>query len=167
MIAVRRIGGDEGFLLRRMRMAALGDSPGTFATTFAQAERLSGDQWEAVAAAHASSDDQASFLAQIGDEVVGVVGAYFTTNRVVTMVGMWAAPGHRAIGVGEALLAEVTAWATDVGAVHVRSWLVEPNDLARSFYEQRGFVATGKTIPYEPDPRRTQIELVRTLVPGS
>lgn len=163
MISVRRIAGDEGPLLRRMRLAALGESPRTFATTFAQAGELSDDQWAAIASAHASADDQATFLAEVDGEVVGLVGAYLTSNLVATMVGLWSAPGHRDIGVGAALVAEVVTWADQLGAVQIRSWLVEPNDPARWFYEQRGFVATGNAIPYEPDPHITQIELVLDL----
>jgi len=167
MIAVRRIAGDEGPLLRRMRMASLGESPHTFATTFAQAEQLTDEQWAAVASAHATGDDQASFVAQIGDEVVGIVGAYLTGNLVLTMVGLWASPGHRDNGVGKALLDEVLRFADAVGAVQVRSWLVEPNDAARSFYEEHGFLPTGATIPWEPDPRFSQIELVLLLPAGA
>jgi GNAT superfamily N-acetyltransferase len=167
MIAVRRIAGDEGPLLRRMRMASLGDSPNTFATTFAQAEQLSDDQWAAVAAAHGTGDDQATFVAQLGDEVVGIVGAYLTANLVLTMVGLWASPGHRDIGVASALLEEVLRFAEAVGAVQVRTWLVEPDEPTRSFYEGHGFTPTGTTIPWEPDPRFSQIELVRTLTTGS
>ena len=166
MIAVRRIAGDEGPLLRRMRMASLGESPHTFATTFAQAEQLSDEQWDAVAAAHGTGDDQATFVAQLGDEVVGIVGAYLTGNLVLTMVGLWAAPGHRDSGVGKALLDEVLRFAEAVGADYVRSWLVEPNDSARAFYEQHGFMPTGETIPWEPDPRFSQIEVVLTLPTG-
>jgi GNAT superfamily N-acetyltransferase len=164
MIAVRRIAGDEGPLLRRMRMASLGDSPNTFATTFAQAERLSDAQWAAVAAAHGTADDQATFVAHLGDEPVGIVGAYLTTNRVVTMVGLWASPGNRDSGVGEALLEEVLRWAETVGAVQVRSWVVEPNAQAREFYQRHGFETTGSTIPWEPDPRLSQLELALSLV---
>jgi GNAT superfamily N-acetyltransferase len=167
MIAVRRIAGDEGPLLRRMRMASLGDSPHTYATTFAQAEQLSDEQWAAVAAAHGTGDDQATFVAQIGDEVVGIVGAYLTANLVLTMVGLWASPGSRAVGVGKALLDEVLHFAEAVGAVQVRSWLVEPDEAARAFYGQHGFVPTGASIPWEPDPQYSQIELVLSLVDDS
>jgi GNAT superfamily N-acetyltransferase len=164
MIKVRRIAGDEGPLLRRMRMASLGESPHTFATTFAQAERLTDDQWAAVAAAHGTGDDQATFVAQVGDEAVGIVGAYLTANLVLTMVGLWASPGNRALGVGNALLEEVLRFAEAVGAVQVRSWLVEPDETARTFYEQHGFVPTGATIPWEPDPQYSQIEVVLPMV---
>lgn len=170
MVAVRRIAADEWVLLRETRIAALADAPGDATTTVERALARDDRHWQDSAAANASGPLQATFFAvdpesQPGSEsgVVGMVGAYANQDGTVNLVGLWSAPGHRDVGVADALLDATAAWALEAGAVRLRFWVVERNEHARQYYERQGFEATGNAMPYEPDPRISQLEMVRQL----
>lgn len=174
---MRRITATEGPLLRRTRLAALSDAPGESLTTLERASRHDEGHWHDSAAANASGAQQATFLAFVdpprsdhdGDgtgergEAIGMVGAYANRDGTVNLVGLWSAPGHRDVGVAEALLDAAGAWADGSGATRLRLWVVERNHHTRRFYRDVGFTGTGATMPYEPDPRLVQVEMVRAV----
>jgi GNAT superfamily N-acetyltransferase len=169
MFSVRRIRPDEGPVLRAVRLAALADAPGDALTTLARAQAHGDDHWSESAAANASGALQATFFAD-GDPgeadstaSAGMVGAYANRDGVVNVVGLWSAPGYRDIGVATALLTAVADWGRQIGAVRLRLWVVERNEFARAFYEAYGFAPTGATMPYEPDTRIRQVEMVLPL----
>ncbi|QXC62331.1 GNAT family N-acetyltransferase [Aquihabitans sp. G128] len=167
MLAVRRIRPDEGPVLRATRLAALADAPGESTTTLARAQAHDDDHWTSSAAANASGPLQATFFAEADEaeraEPIGLVGAYANRSGVVNLVGLWSAPGYRDIGVATALIDAVAAWAVSGGHTRLRLWVVERNEYARRFYEQAGFSSTGTSMPYEPDPRISQVEMVLEL----
>jgi GNAT superfamily N-acetyltransferase len=166
---VRRIAADDGPRLKAIRLAALADAPGDATTTLARAQARDDGHWDEAAATNATGGLQATFFAEVpgtGDderEQVAMVGVYANRDGVVNLVGLWSAPGFRDIGVATSLLAAVASWATNSGADRLRLWVVERNEFARAFYEAEGFEATGATMPYEPDPRILQCEMVRRL----
>lgn len=165
-VVVRRIRPEEGTLLRSLRLAALADAPSEATTTLARAEAHDDDHWTEAASANAAGGSQATFFAEVGEDdpqVIGLVGAYANRRRMVNVVGLWSAPGHRDVGVATLLLDAVGEWALDAGADRLRLWVVERNEFARAFYEAEGFEATGAAMPYEPDPRIRQCEMVRAL----
>lgn len=168
MFTVRRIRADEGPRLRSIRLAALADAPGDATTTLARAEARPDDHWVEAAQANASGALQATFFAEVADgddeaEPVGMVGAYANETGIVNLVGLWAAPGHRDVGVATALLDAVAAWARTIGAHRLRLWVVERNEFAKAFYLAEGFEPTGASIPYELDPRISQVAMVRRV----
>ena len=165
MIRVRRIQPTDGPLLRATRLAALADSPGDSTTTLAKNEAHPAEHWDRAAAANAVGASQATFFAtrDAGPEVVGMIGAYVMSDGTATMVGLWSAPGHRDVGVGDALVDAVIEWAGRGGAERARLWIVERNEFARRFYESKGFVATGESMPYEPHPSIQQVEMALPL----
>lgn len=162
-VTVRRIAAEDGPLLRRVRLAAIADSPGAFTSTLAQVAAHSARHWEAAADLNASGASQATFFAEAGGEVVGMLGAYVLGGGVVTLVGLWSGPGYRGVGVADALLDRLTEWAIRSGAVRLRLWVVERTEHSRHFYEGRGFRFTGQTMPYELDSSIRQIEMTRDL----
>jgi len=162
-IEVRRITPTEGALLRTTRLAAIVDSPGTYATTLAEAEARELLHWDAMAETSAAGRDQGTWFAHTGDEIVGMVNAYRTDDDRVHLTSLWSAPGFRAIGVAERLVDAATGWAVSIGARELQLWVVERNEFARRFYERIGFVATGQEMPYEPDPRLNLAEMTRAL----
>jgi GNAT superfamily N-acetyltransferase len=170
-VRIRRIEPVDGELLRHTRLRAIADQPGDTTATLGQTEGLSDEHWARAAEANASGGTQATFFAVDDDadpaDAVGMVGAYVMGDRIATMVGLWSAPGYRDIGVGFALLEAVVAWATSSGADQLRMWVVERNEHSRRFYEQHGFRASGQTMPYELDPRVTEVEMLRALVPST
>jgi GNAT superfamily N-acetyltransferase len=163
--SIRRVGADEGERLRSTRLAALADSPGDATTTLARAEARGEDHWADAAAANASGPLQATFLAEVDgrDDPVGMVGAYANRNGVVNVVGLWSAPGHRDVGVADALLDALRTWARSSGHRRLRLWVVERNEFARRFYEGQGFEATGASMPYELAPHIRQCEMIQEL----
>jgi GNAT superfamily N-acetyltransferase len=152
-------------------LAALADAPGDATTTLARAEARSDDHWAEAAEVNSSGGLQATFFAELadddgtglGDEPVGLIGAYFNESGIVNLVGLWTAPGHRDMGVATALLGAVAEWAQTIGADRLRIWLVERNEYATAFWVNEGFAPTGARIPYELDPRLDQVAMVRTL----
>ena len=162
-IAVRRIAVSDGLMLRTVRLAAIADSPGVYATTLAEATARPLSQWERVAEASSSGGDQSTWFAEVDGAVAGMVSAYRTNNNVVTLTSLWSAPGYRNAGVAERLVEAVTDWAIGVGGEQLRIWVVERNEYARRFYERLGFVATGQEMDYEPDPRLIEREMRRPL----
>lgn len=162
-VTVRRISPDDGPLLKRVRLAAIADSPGTFTSTLAQAQAHDDHHWSAAADVNASGASQATFFAEADGAVVGMLGAYVLTGGVVTLVGLWSAPGYRDVGVADALLDELSSWAIRSGARELRIWVVERNEHSRRFYERRGFVATGETMPYELDQSISAVEMTCEL----
>ncbi len=166
-VVVRRIAADDGPLLRRVRLAAIADSPGGFTSTLEQAEAHDAHHWEAAADLNATGATQATFFAEADGAVVGMVGAYVMPGGVVTLVGLWSAPGYRDVGVADALLDSLAEWATRSGAVQLRLWVIDRNEHARRFYEGRGFSATGETMPYELDTSIQEFEMMCPLAaPG-
>ncbi len=162
-VAVRRIAADDGSLLRRVRLAAIADSPGAFTSTLEQAEAHDAHHWEAAADLNATGASQATFFAEADDAVVGMVGAYTMAGGMVTLVGLWSAPGYRDVGVADALLDSLSDWAIRSGALHLRLWVVDRNEHAKRFYERRGFAVTGETMPYELDTSIQEIEMTCDL----
>lgn len=160
---VRRIRADEGATLRDVRLAGLADQPNDATITLARTREFSEDHWAEAALANSSGALQATFFAEDGGEVVGLVGAYANQGGTVNLVGLWSAPGHRDIGVAEALLEAVRAWAVGNGHKRLRRWVVTRNEHAIAFYERTGFRATGESMPYEPDPRLEQVETILDL----
>ena len=56
------------------------------------------------------------------------------------------------------------SWARgEARARRQRIWVVERNPHARLYYEGQGFRSTGTEIPYQPEPRIRQLEMVRDL----
>lgn len=163
MLTVRRIQAGEGQLLRRIRLAALADAPGDATTTVTSTAAHSADHWDQAAEANAGGASQATFFAEDEGEVVGMLGAYMMADAVVTLVGLWSAPGFRDVGVAEALLDTVADWATRSGGGQLRLWVVERNQHALKFYARQSFRPTGETMPYELDPSIREVEMIRPL----
>lgn len=158
-VTIRRIGPDEGPRLRQVRLDAIADSPGGFTTRRRDAEARPQEAWDRVAAAHSNAYDQATWFAEVGTDTAGMVSAFRTDDGAVTMTSLWSAPGYRRIGVADALVGTVRAWAVDHGAGELRQWLVERNEHARAFHDALGFLPTGVERPFEPQPSLREVEL--------
>mgnify|MGYP000852009642 CR=1 FL=1 len=158
-VTVRLIRPDEGPRLRDVRLAAIADSPGTFATDLETARSRPDDAWVRVAGVHAEADEQATWFAEKEGATAGMVSAFRTDDGAVTMTSLWSAPGFRQIGVAEELVGAVRSWAESRQAREIRQWLVERNAHARDFHARQGFVPTGAERRYEPAPELREVEL--------
>jgi ribosomal protein S18 acetylase RimI-like enzyme len=57
-------------------------------------------------------------------------------------------------------MVEILRWAREeAGAARVRLFVMETNDRAAAFYRRVGFVPTGATMAYPPNPALTEHEM--------
>lgn len=148
-VVVRRLGPDDWPVWRAVRLAALADAPRAFGSSLAREETYGEADWRRWL-------DPASGLtavAMLGEDVVGAVGGYTPAGAdSVLLVAMWARPELRGRGIGNALVADVLAWARENGWSTVRLRVADGNDAARRLFERNGFAATGEHEPLESDP---------------
>jgi GNAT superfamily N-acetyltransferase len=148
---IRRIDAEDGDLLRRVRLAALLDAPSAFASLHADEAKRTHAQWSELATARATGFEEATFLAQVSGEVVGIIGGFKPdADTTVELVSMWTAPGARRSGVGADLVRAVLTWARAGSAQSVELWVTEDNAPAVRLYKSLGFVATGDSAPLRP-----------------
>jgi GNAT superfamily N-acetyltransferase len=81
-----------------------------------------------------------------------------------TLVAVYVAPAFRgrAAGVTDALLEGIEAWARR-SSTTLRLEVNEFNPRARTAYEARGFVATGRTHPHPLPPPSLELEMIKRL----
>ncbi len=156
-VRIRRAHPDDWPACKRVRLAALEEAPYAFGSTLerelAFADRLWRQRLESASAA--------SFLAWLGTEPVGMAvgladdpGDEFAVPGAWQLVGMWADPRVRGLGVAGPLVEVVAAHARAQGAASLVLWVTEVNDRARSFYRRMGFTGTGMrqlVRPEQPD----------------
>ena len=165
VIVVRRITGEDGAVLRELRLRALRDAPSAFGSTYAVEVVRTPDEWAARAARGSSGGDNATFLADVDGECVGLAGGFRNDHdghhADIDLVSMWVAPAHRGTGVADALVDAVLDWACHEGeAQKVGLWVTRGNERAQRFYERLGFVETGDVQPLPSDPCRDEVRMV-------
>jgi ribosomal protein S18 acetylase RimI-like enzyme len=144
--AVRRLGAGEVDLLRALRLRALGDAPMAFGSTLARERGYAPEQWERWAAASATGDRQAIFIAEPASGMAsGVIDD--EDPALAYLYAMWVAPEARRTGAGAALLEAVIAWAADRGAQMLTTSVAEGNAAAAALYTRAGFADTGRREP--------------------
>lgn len=157
-VTVRRIRPTDGALLRRVRLAALADTPSAFAKTHAEESTYADEEWSSRASAWADGDEGVTFFAEVDGEVRGLVGGHRPNGA--ELVSMWVEPGARGSGVAEALVAAVVDWAD--GPLEL--WVTHGNDRAISFYRRMGFEETADVKPLPSDPCKNEVRM--RLVPN-
>lgn len=104
---IRRIQSTDASALKRLRLQALAQEPRAFAMDVTQAADWTDAQWEQMAVRN-STGAQTIVLAQVGTELVGMVGCHIDASPKMThcgMVwGMYVAPTERNRGVARQLL---------------------------------------------------------------
>jgi ribosomal protein S18 acetylase RimI-like enzyme len=165
---VRRIGPDEGDRLRDIRLRALRDAPGAFASSFESESVRPRVAWDAAAGAWSTGVDAATFVAEADQEWVGLIGALRVPEYpdVVELVSMWVTPRLRRQGVAQSLIEEVVVWARATGACAVRLGAAAGNDAAIAAYERAGFVLTGERQPLRSDPPQDELRMFLVLEEG-
>lgn len=160
-IAVRRAGSGEWAALRRIRLAALADSPGAFGSTLAYEREFGEEEWLR------RTQTAIWYLAWQGSDPVGMAAAFRVTGEPGTaasgsqgagpgsewhLVSMWASPRVRGQGVAGRLVDALTAAVREAGAIRLTLWAADGNDRARGFYRRYGFRPTGRRQAYQrPD----------------
>lgn len=158
-IIVRRIRPADTALLRRIRLAALLDTPSAFAKTHEEESTYPDSLWAARAEDNAAGDEHTTFFAFDGDECVGLVGGHQAVNGDhIDLVSMWTDPAARGKGVGAALVDAVVEWAADRP---IELWVTRGNDDAQRLYERCGFAETGAVAPLPSDPCKDEVRMRR------
>ncbi len=162
---VRRVSPLDGARLRQVRLSALEESPSAFGSTYGAEANRPDAEWAQRAAAGSRGSDRATFLAQVDDDLVGLVGGYRdeSSSPIVELVSMWVAPPFRGRGVGSLLVDAVIAWAVETNAARVSLWVTSGNTPAERLYGSKGFVATGEVQPLPSDPSHDEDRMTFTL----
>jgi len=160
---VRRTGADDWAALRRLRLRALADAPGAFASTLEAELAFPDDVWR-----QRAGDDSAAatFIASHGGDDVGLARIFAEPDPSsrAHLVSMWVDPAHRRRGLALALIDRAMGWAAERHADEVILWVADQNAAARRLYEQIGFRPTGERQPLPSDPTRSE-SLMRLPLP--
>jgi len=162
MVVVRRVEPRDAEVLKRVRLAALRDTPSAFGSTYEREVRFGEAEWESRARASAEGSDRSTFFAEVDGEVVGLVGGFRALSGAerVDLVSMWVAPEMRRRGIARLLVSAVIDLAMETSAREVALWVTRGNTAAESLYQSMGFGLTGNTQPLPWDPSTDELELV-------
>lgn len=161
---VRRIRPDEWQQYRDLRLEALQDSPLAFVEQYDDSSTKGDRFWQDRVARGAAGQASSIFVAVRAGRLVGKAGCFLeaeVTECVSAQVGgVYVTPRARGQGVADTLMAEVLRWAREeAGAATVRLFVMATNNRATAFYRRIGFVPTGTTIAYPPNPAFTEHEM--------
>jgi ribosomal protein S18 acetylase RimI-like enzyme len=164
-VTIRTTTEDDWREVRALRLAMLADTPMAYGEHRVDAEGYDEQEWRA--RGRRGQDLGSTSLVAVDEHGtwIGMMNGYVPDAETgPLLVGVYVAPDHRGRGAGvaDALLDAVEEWAVGHGAT-LRLHVHEDNGRARAFYERRGFVVTGHTEPYELDPTRVELEMVREL----
>ena len=165
MVVVRRVESRDASELKRVRLAALRDTPSAFGSRYEAEVLMTDAEWEGRARAGSEGSERSTFFADVDGAVVGLVGGFRAVPNAdtVDLVSMWVAPHKRRCGIARQLVGAIVDWAIDTGATHVALWVTDGNAPATSLYQSMGFVLTGNTQPLPWAPSTDELELVLPL----
>ncbi|POA30031.1 GNAT family N-acetyltransferase [Pseudomonas sp. GW460-R15] len=134
--------------MKKVRLAALLDTPTAFGVSYQTAANYSDEQWKE----RASSAGTEFWLAIKEDKTVGMIGAVVSDANRYNLIGMWVEPTARGSGVATQLVEAVKSRA--IGKGHDRVFLdVSPdNARASNFYLKQGFSFIDEWEPLESHP---------------
>jgi GNAT superfamily N-acetyltransferase len=141
MNAVRRIKMGEAEIYKRLRLAALKDSPEAFSTTYESALARTAASWSAQVEEAAQGNDRGIFLAFCDHEAVGMAALYRDGDHPQTgeILQMWIASPYRSQGIGKQLLDTIVDWARACRFEELKAQVTGLNQRAIPFYENYGF----------------------------
>lgn len=163
--AVRRIRAGEGTRWRALRLRALVDTPIAFVDTVEQAMRRPETEWHDAVTAMATGCQSGLFIAESGDDWVGVAGGFADGDGVTTVFTVFIDPAARGQQVLEALLDAVTEWSVSCGRETLTLEVALQNPRALAAYHRLGFVLTGESQPHPLYPEVTEVAMTRPATP--
>lgn len=162
-VEVRRIGAEEGDVLRALRLRSLEDSPDAFGQTHDDAAGRDDKEWSAQARAAGQGDQRAWFIAAEEGSDVGLIMVRRRSPGDALIFSMWVDPGHRRGGVGRALVDAVEAWARPWGAERLVLWVIADNETALRFYDRIGFTVLDRGPDADSGAQYGALAMVRPL----
>lgn len=139
---------DDWTLLKRIRLAALRDTPTAFGVSYQAAAADSDAQWQVRAAGERTQ----FWLALDDGRPVGLVGAGFRDASRYELIAMWVEPAARGKGVADELVAAVKARAVALGLEALFLEVAPGNTRAVQFYQRHGFVLLDEWEPIDSHP---------------
>jgi ribosomal protein S18 acetylase RimI-like enzyme len=161
---VRRIAASEWRRYRELRLEALQDSPLAFVEQYRESLAQPDQFWQDRVETAAAGSTASMFVAVCAGRFVAKASCFVepdvTEHVSAHIVGVYVTPQSRGDGVADALMSAVIGWAQDEAhADRIRLFVMQTNDRAARFYRRIGFVPTGATISYPPDPTYTENEM--------
>jgi GNAT superfamily N-acetyltransferase len=162
---VRQVAAGEATAVRELRLRALADAPGAFASRRDDELELDDGHWQRLIDDAVAGEHATVFVAIDGSRWVGMAaGGWFQRERGIAQLwGLWVDPVARGTGTGVALVGAVRDWAAAGGATFIRLGLIEPADALRRFYERLGFVELDDPAPMRIDPSRRASFMARPV----
>src|SRR3546814_4649919 len=143
---IRATSENDLMLLKRVRLAALLDTPTAFGVSYKTAADYDCDQWKQ----RASSTGTELWLAFEEGGPVGMVGAAVSESERFTLIGMWVEPAARGSGIAKELVDIVKDRSTERGFDGV--FLdVSPENVRASSERDRKSVVEGKSVSVRVD----------------
>lgn len=140
---IRPATADDWEALHEIRLRALREDPRAYGSTFEHESTRTPAEWRARLV---PGRGRATFLAEVGDRVVGIARAepWEGPSDDLGLFGMWVAPEARRRGLGERLVERVVALGRADGFGSVRLEVAGSQPDARRLYERCGFRDTGE-----------------------
>ena len=167
MAEIRRLGKDDGALLRDVRLRALRDAPYAYGSWFAREAEFADEVWDDRVAESDAGHAAAVFVAVEDGRLVGMAGGDVHQDEpaTVTLWGTWVDPAVRRGGIGRGLVEAVAAWARERGAdqMTVRVTDTKATLPAVTLYRKLGFVETGEQERLGSHPSLVTVVMSRSL----
>lgn len=158
---VREVEERDWVRLRALRLEMLADTPIAYLETVETALAHPVSHWQRQARGRPGG---VKLVAELDDgRWVGTMTGIIAEGSP-TLVAVYVAPEARGAGAGvtDALLGGIERWAAQRGD-QLRLEVNELNGRAIEAYRRRGFVLTGRTLPYPLDPPSLELEMVKPL----
>jgi len=145
LIRIRRIGPDDGPVLRDLRLRSLAESPEAFGQQVDDAATQSDAEWAAAARVASQGERRAWFIAEAVGGAAGLprtLGLVLGRRRppdTLMIFSMWVDPAARRTGLGARLIATAETWARTWGGRSSVLWVFAGNEPAIRFYDRIGF----------------------------
>ena len=135
-------------LLKRIRLAALQDTPTAFGVSYQAAAADSDARWQV----RAAGEKTRFWLALDEGRPVGLVGAGFRDAARYELIAMWVEPAARGSGAADGLVAAVKASAIELGVDALFLEVAPENVRAVQFYRRHGFEFLDEWEPIDSHP---------------
>lgn len=163
--SIRRTTSSDWREIRDLRIEMIRDTPTAYAESLEDALALVEADWKLRGERGTAEHGIAIAAISNTDQWIGMMGGFVPDSQTgPLLVGVYVTPKWRGrqVGVTDALLATIEAWARNEGqqlTLHVH----EENARAQKYYERQGFIATGRSMSYNLDPTKNELEMVKQL----